>query len=144
MNSAFSAVKTAAISFPAPRAKPVVTTFHTILAEPTPGQKKTMSRICELSTRVVVQAKMAVRLLKKIYSVPEDKIMMIPHGAPDVPFLDPLFYKERFQAEGRILLLTFGLLGPSKGIEYAIAAMEKVAEKYPEVLYIILGATHPR
>lgn len=123
--------------------KPVVTTFHTILAEPTPGQKKTMSRICELSTRVVVQAKMAVRLLKKIYSVPEDKIMMIPHGAPDVPFLDPLFYKERFQAEGRILLLTFGLLGPSKGIEYAIAAMEKVAEKYPEVLYIILGATHP-
>ncbi|NLA05407.1 MAG: glycosyltransferase [Firmicutes bacterium] len=123
--------------------KPVVTTFHTILAEPTGGQEKTLSRICELSTLVVVQAKMAVRLLKKVYGIPETKILMIPHGAPDVPFLDPSLYKERFQAEGRILFLTFGLLGPNKGIEYAVAAMEKVAKKYPEVLYIILGATHP-
>ncbi len=123
--------------------KPAVTTFHTILAEPTPGQKKTMSRICELSTLVVVQAEMAVRLLKEVYAVPAAKIRMIPHGAPDVPFLDSSFYKERFQAEGRTLLLTFGLLGPNKGIEYAIASLEKVAKKYPEVLYIILGATHP-
>ena len=123
--------------------KPVVTTFHTILAEPTPGQKKTFTRICELSTLVVVQAQMAVRLLEQVYDVPASKIVMIPHGAPDVPFLDSSFYKDRFQAEGRTLLLTFGLLGPNKGIEYAIAALEKVAGKYPEVLYIVLGATHP-
>lgn len=123
--------------------KPVVTTFHTILAEPTPGQKKTFIRICELSTLVVVQAQMAVRLLEQVYDVPASKIVMIPHGAPDVPFLDSSFYKDRFQAEGRTLLLTFGLLGPNKGIEYAIAALEKVAGKYPEVLYIVLGATHP-
>ncbi|MDI9456982.1 MAG: glycosyltransferase family 4 protein [Dethiobacteria bacterium] len=123
--------------------KPVVTTFHTILAEPTPGQKKTFTRICELSTLVVVQAQMAVRLLEQVYDVPASKIVMIPHGAPDVPFLDSSFYKDRFQAEGRTLLLTFGLLGPNKGIEYAIAALEKVAAKYPEVLYIVLGATHP-
>ncbi len=123
--------------------KPVVTTFHTILAEPTPGQKKTFIRICELSTLVVVQAQMAVRLLEQVYDVPASKIVMIPHGAPDVPFLDSSFYKDRFQAEGRTLLLTFGLLGPNKGIEYAIAALEKVAAKYPEVLYIVLGATHP-
>ena len=84
--------------------KPVVTTFHTILAEPTPGQKKTFTRICELSTLVVVQAQMAVRLLEQVYDVPASKIVMIPHGAPDVPFLDSSFYKDRFQAEGRTLL----------------------------------------
>jgi glycosyltransferase involved in cell wall biosynthesis len=123
--------------------KPVVTTFHTILAEPLPGQQKTLSRICELSTLVVVQAQMAVKLLEDVYGIPPSKIVMIPHGAPDVPFLDSSFYKDRFQAEGRIMLLTFGLLGPNKGIEYAIAAMEKVAAKFPEVLYIVLGATHP-
>ena len=123
--------------------KPVVTTFHTILAEPTAGQKNTLTRICELSTLVVVQAQMAVQLLEDVYGIPASKIVMIPHGAPDVPFLDSSFYKDRFQAEGRTLLLTFGLLGPNKGIEYAIAAMEKVAARFPEVLYIILGATHP-
>ncbi|NLA27871.1 MAG: glycosyltransferase, partial [Firmicutes bacterium] len=123
--------------------KPVVTTFHTILADPLPGQKKTLSRICELSTLVVVQAQMAVKLLQDVYGIPASKILMIPHGAPDVPFLDSSFYKDRFQAEGRILLLTFGLLGPNKGIEYAIAAMEKVAARFPQVLYIVLGATHP-
>ena len=123
--------------------KPVVTTFHTILAEPSAGQKKTLSRICELSTLVVVQAQMAVRLLKKVYGIPETKILMIPHGAPDVPLLEPALHKKQFQAEGRILLFTFGLLGPNKGIEYAIAAMEKVAKRYPQVLYLVLGATHP-
>ncbi len=123
--------------------KPVVTTFHTILAEPTPGQKKTLISICQHSALVVVQAQMAVQLLQEVYGIPESKIILIPHGAPDVPFLDSSFYKERFQAEGRILLFTFGLLGPNKGIEYAIAAMEKVAAKFPEVLYIVLGATHP-
>lgn len=123
--------------------RPVVTTFHTVLAEPTAGQKRTLTRIAELSTLVVVQAQMAVQLLEEVYGIPPSKIVMIPHGAPDVPFLDSTFYKERFQAEGRTLLLTFGLLGPNKGIEYAIAAMEKVAARFPEVLYIILGATHP-
>lgn len=123
--------------------KPVVTTFHTILAEPTVGQQKTLGRICELSTLVVVQAQMAVKLLEDVYGIPASKIVMIPHGAPDVPFLDSSFYKDRFQAEGRTLLFTFGLLGPNKGIEYAIAAMEKVAAKFPDVLYIVLGATHP-
>ncbi len=123
--------------------KPVVTTFHTILAEPTPGQKKTLISVCRHSALVVVQAQMAVQLLQEVYGIPESKIILIPHGAPDVPFLDSSFYKERFQAEGRIMLLTFGLLGPNKGIEYAIAAMEKIAAKFPEILYIVLGATHP-
>ncbi|NMA92240.1 MAG: glycosyltransferase [Firmicutes bacterium] len=123
--------------------KPVVTTFHTILAEPTAGQKKTLISICRYSTRVVVQAEKAVELLQEVYGIPRSKIVMIHHGAPDISFLDPSFYKEGFQAEGRMLLLTFGLLGPNKGIEYAIAALEKVAARFPEILYIVLGATHP-
>lgn len=122
--------------------KPVVTTLHTVLQEPTPGQRKTLSRICNQSTLVVVQARKAIQLLTDIYGVPEDKIRMIHHGAPDVPFLDPSYYKEQLQAEGRKVVLTFGLLSPNKGIEYAIEALAEVARKFPEVLYIVLGATH--
>ena len=123
--------------------KPAVTTLHTVLEEPTPGQKQTMMRICEQSALIVVMANAAVDILTRVYGVPVDKIVLIPHGAPDVPFLDSSYYKDQFQAEGRKVLLTFGLLSPSKGLEYAIEAMEGVAEAHPDALYIILGATHP-
>ncbi len=123
--------------------KPVVTVLHTVLLEPTPGQRLVLNRVCALSSLVVVQAERAVHYLRRIYGVPGDKIMLIYHGAPDIPFLDSSYYKEQFQAEGRKVLLTFGLLGPGKGLEYGIAAMEQIAAGYPEALYIILGATHP-
>ena len=123
--------------------KPVVTTLHTVLRDPSPGQKQTLSRICQHSTLVVVQAGMAGKLLQEVYGVPESKITMIHHGAPDVPFLDPAYYKDQFQAEGKKVLLTFGLLSPSKGLEYAIEAMAEVVKEVPNALYIILGATHP-
>jgi glycosyltransferase involved in cell wall biosynthesis len=123
--------------------KPVVTTLHTILKNPTPGQQETLENICTLSTLVIVLANKAIDILKNVYNVPEDKIEMIPHGAPDVSFLDTSYYKERFQAENRLVILTFGLLSPDKGIEYAIDAIDKVVKEFPEVLYIILGATHP-
>lgn len=123
--------------------KPAITTLHTVLEEPTPGQKQTLSRICDQSVSVVVMARAAVDILTRVYGVPEEKIMLIPHGAPDVPFLDSSYYKDQFQAEGRKVLLTFGLLSPSKGLEYAIEAMEQVAAAHPDALYIILGATHP-
>lgn len=123
--------------------KPVVTVLHTVLLEPTPGQRLVLNRVCELSSLVVVQAERAVQYLRRIYGVPGDKIMLIYHGAPDVPFLDSSYYKEQFQAEGRRVLLTFGLLGPGKGLEYVIAAMEQIVAVCPEALYIILGATHP-
>ncbi|HSW35929.1 MAG TPA: glycosyltransferase family 4 protein [Candidatus Limnocylindrales bacterium] len=122
---------------------PAVTTLHTILEEPTAGQKQTLIRICEQSVQVVVMAQAAVNILKKTYGVPEDKILLIPHGAPDVPFLDSSYYKEQFQAEGKKVLLTFGLLGPSKGLEYIVEAMEKIVQVHPDALYLILGATHP-
>jgi len=123
--------------------KPVVTTLHTVIREPTPGQHETLKTICELSTLVVVQARHAISILTEVYGVPEEKIVMIHHGAPDVPFLDTSYYKEQFQAEGRPVILTFGLLNPNKGIEYAIEAMSRVVKEFPDVLYIVLGATHP-
>lgn len=123
--------------------KPVITTLHTVLEKPSAGQKQTLARICEQSASVVVMAQAAVDILKRIYEVPEAKILLIPHGSPDVPFLDSSYYKDQFQAEGRKVLLTFGLLSPSKGLEYSIEAMQQVAEAHPDALYIILGATHP-
>jgi len=123
--------------------KPAITTLHTVLENPTPGQRQTLMRICEQSVSVVVMAQAAVDILTRVYRIPDDKILLIPHGAPDVPFLDSSYYKDQFQAEGRKVLLTFGLLSPSKGLEYAIEAMEKVVETHPDALYIILGATHP-
>ncbi len=123
--------------------KPVVTTLHTVLKEPSPGQEKTLKSIISFSTKLVVLAERAVDILKSVYDAPDDKIVMIPHGAPDIPFLDPSYYKDQFQAEGRRVILTFGLLSPNKGIEYVIEAMPRVVEEFPDVLYIVLGATHP-
>ncbi len=123
--------------------KPAITTLHTVLEEPTPGQRQSLMRVCEQSVLVAVMARAAVDILTRVYRVPDEKILVIPHGSPDVPFLDPSYYKDQFQAEGRKVLLTFGLLGPSKGLEYAVEAMNKVVEVHSDALYIILGATHP-
>ena len=123
--------------------KPVVTTLHTVLEHPTPGQKKTMEALLEQSTLVVVLAEKAVELLKRVHQYPEKRITLIPHGAPDVPFLDTSFYKDRFHAEDRRVLMTFGLLSPNKGIEVALDALPGIVRHFPDVLYIVLGATHP-
>lgn len=123
--------------------KPVVTTLHTILREPSEEQARVLKEVCLRSTLVVVQAQKAIELLVDIYGVPEEKIVFIPHGAPDVPFLDSSYYKDQFQAEGRRVLLSFGLLNPNKGIEVAIDAMSTVIKKFPDVIYVVLGATHP-
>ena len=123
--------------------KPVVTTLHTVLEEPTSQQREVLEAVCALSTLVVVQAERAIRMLSDTYNVPEEKIVMIHHGAPNVPFLDPSYYKDRLQAEGRRVILTFGLLSPEKGIEYAIEALADVVEAIPDLLYVVLGATHP-
>ena len=124
--------------------KPVVVTLHTILKEPKPRQREVLKAVCSLSTFVTVQAQRAIQMLTDIYGVPERKVVMIHHGAPDVPFLDPSYYKDQFQAEGRRVILTSGMLNPNKGIEYAIEAMHSVVEQFPDVLYLVLGATHPQ
>jgi glycosyltransferase involved in cell wall biosynthesis len=123
--------------------KPVVTTLHTVLTSPSEGQKRVLSKVCEASSAVVVIAKKAVPILREVYGVPEEKVVHIYHGVPDVPYLDPAFYKDQFQVEGKKVLLTFGLIGPGKGIEHAIDAVARVVPRHPNLVYAVLGATHP-
>jgi glycosyltransferase involved in cell wall biosynthesis len=122
---------------------PVVTTLHTVLEDPSPGQRKVLKEICQLSARVVVMSHRALAMLEATYEVEAGKALMIPHGIPDVPFMDPNYYKDKFKVEGRPVILTFGLLSPDKGIENMIQAMVSVVKTHPEVVYIVLGATHP-
>ena len=122
---------------------PVVTTLHTILREPNPDQLLVMEEIAELSDRLVVMSQLSSQFLQEIFKVPGGKIDIVPHGVPDLPFLDPNFYKDRFGVEGKAVLVTFGLLSPNKGIENVIQAMPQILSKHKNVVYIVAGATHP-
>ncbi len=123
--------------------KPVVTTLHTILKEPDPLYRKALMDVADLSNGLVVMSQQAQQLLREVYRISEEKIYFIHHGIPDVPFVDPNFYKDRFNVEGRFVILTFGLLNPNKGIEMVLEALPRVVKKHPKVAYLILGATHP-
>jgi glycosyltransferase involved in cell wall biosynthesis len=122
---------------------PVVTTLHTVLREPDPNQLMVMEEIAELSDRLIVMSQLSSQFLQEIFKVPCSKIDMVPHGVPDLPFLDPNFYKDRFGVEGKAVLLTFGLLSPNKGIENVIQALPQILSKHSNVAYIVAGATHP-
>ena len=122
---------------------PVVTTMHTVLREPDPNQLMVMEEIAELSDRLIVMSQLSSQFLQEIFKVPGSKIDMVPHGVPDLPFLDPNFYKDRFGVEGKAVLLTFGLLSPNKGIENVIQALPEILSKHKNVVYIVAGATHP-
>lgn len=122
---------------------PIITTLHTVLMDPSDGQAKVVQALARLSDRLVVMSKMAIDILENTYKIPREKISLIPHGIPDVPFVDPAFYKDQYGLEGRTVLLTFGLLSPGKGAEYVIEALPAILEKHPNVVYVILGATHP-
>src|ERR1700676_3868310 len=122
---------------------PAVTTLHTVLREPNPDQLMVMEEIAELSDRLIVMSQLSSQFLQEIFKVPGSKIDMVPHGVPDLPFLDPNFYKDRFGVEGKAVLLTFGLLSPNKGIENVIQALPQILSKHKNVAYIVAGATHP-
>ena len=122
---------------------PVVTTFHTILEKPDPDHRRVLEEVAALSDRLVVMSKRGAEFLHQIYGVLPEKIDLIPHGIPDVPFVDPSFHKDLFGVEGKLVLLSFGLLSANKGIENVIAALPAILARYPNVVYIILGATHP-
>src|SRR6202790_5471969 len=122
---------------------PVVTTLHTVLAEPTAAQRAVVERIVEASSKVVVMAKKARELLHTVYQVPDDKIEVIPHGIPDVAFVAPDAAKARLGFAGRSVILTFGLLSPNKGIEVMIDAMPSILKRRADAVYVVLGATHP-
>ncbi len=122
---------------------PVVTTLHTVLAEPTPMQRIVMERIVDASARVIVMAEKGRDLLRTVYRLPADKIEVIAHGIPDFAFVEPDEAKERLGFGGRSVILTFGLLSPNKGIEVMIDAMPSILRRRPDAVYVILGATHP-
>jgi len=122
---------------------PVVTTLHTILREPKSDQRRVMQELVSLSTRLVVMAERGRQMLQEIYQAPSAKIDLIPHGIPDVGFVDPTYFKDLFGVEGRVVLLTFGLLSPNKGIEHVLNALPGILAEFPDVVYIVLGATHP-
>ena len=122
---------------------PVVTTLHTVLRRPKPEQRRVMEELISLSTRLVVMAERGRQMLQDIYQAPPAKIDLIPHGIPDVGFVDPTYFKDQFGVEGKVVLLTFGLLSPNKGIEYVLNALPEILAEFPEVVYIVLGATHP-
>ena len=122
---------------------PVITTLHTILREPNPDQKALMRQLDALSSRFIVMAERGKGFLQEVYGIAPEKVDVIPHGIPDMPFIDPNFNKDQFGVEGKTVLLTFGLLSPNKGIEHVIEALPSILQEHPNVVYIILGATHP-
>jgi len=123
---------------------PIVTTLHTVLRDPSPDQRRVMHELIARSTRLVVMAERGRRMLAEIYQAPLAKIDFIPHGIHDIPFVDPNYYKDQFGVEGRTVLLTFGLLSPNKGIEHILNALPAVLSEFPDVVYIVVGATHPK
>jgi len=123
--------------------KPVVTTLHTILGKPSNAYFKSLIEVCQASYKLVVMNKRGVWMLRDVYGVPQHKIMLIPHGMPDLPFGDGDYYKSKLGFSGRRSILTFGLLSRNKGVEVMLRALPRVVQEDPSILYIVLGATHP-
>jgi glycosyltransferase involved in cell wall biosynthesis len=122
---------------------PIVTTLHTVLSRPTPAQHSVLDQIIAVSSKLIVMAEKGSELLRSIYDVPFEKIEVIPHGTPDVAFVEPDEAKTVFGFAGRSVILTFGLLSRSKGIEVMIDAMPAILKRRADAVYVVLGATHP-
>lgn len=120
---------------------PIVTTLHTILADPDPLQRAAMDELTRLSERLVVMSEQGATLLQQVHHVPATKIDLIPHGIPSLPSAERS--KTRLGVQGKSVLLTFGLLSPDKGIEHVIDAMPAILQRHPQAIYIVLGVTHP-
>ena len=123
--------------------KPVVATLHTVLPHPQPELRASIRALHDRSTMVVTMINMARLILEEEYGLDPAKIVTIPHGVPEVRRANPDRIKRTMQLEGRTLLSTFGLLSRGKGIEYVIRALPEVIKRHPEVLYLVLGETHP-
>jgi len=122
---------------------PIVTTLHTILKEPTDTERRIIVQLAELSDYLVVMSKRSVDFLRDIYKAEEEKIVLIHHGIPDVPLLESSNYKGKFGVSEKNVLLTFGLLSPGKGIETVIDALPEIIKHHPDIIYMVVGATHP-
>lgn len=122
---------------------PTVVTLHTVLNQPDGEQRSAFEELIDCASKLVVMSRRAAAMLQEIHGVSPGKIAIIPHGIPDMPFVDPNYYKDQFGVAGCPVLLTFGLLSPAKGVEYGIKALPAIVEKHPSAVYFILGATHP-
>jgi glycosyltransferase involved in cell wall biosynthesis len=122
---------------------PIVTTLHTVLVKPTRTQRDVMRRIIDRSTKIIVMAEKGREFLLSVHDVAPGKVEVIPHGIPDFPFLEPHHAKAKFDFTERMIILTFGLLSPNKGIESMLDAMPEIIKSCPKAHYVILGATHP-
>jgi glycosyltransferase involved in cell wall biosynthesis len=121
---------------------PLIVTVHTILKAPSYNEKAVLQEVCKMAHKIVVMSHKAIEFLVSIYNVPEEKIVFIEHGVPDIQFNQEKS-KTEFKLGSKKVLLTFGFIGRSKGIETVIKALPKVVEKHPDVIYIVLGKTHP-
>ena len=122
---------------------PVVTTLHTVLREPNLDQRVVMHKIAARSERLIVMSQYSSRVLQEVFGTRAEKIDLIPHGIPDLPFVEPNVYKESLAIAGKSVLLTFGLLSPNKGFENVIQALPRILSRHRDVVYVIAGATHP-
>jgi glycosyltransferase involved in cell wall biosynthesis len=121
---------------------PLIVTLHTIIKTPSYNEKAILVEICRMANKIVVMSHKAIEFLTSIYNVEIEKIVFVDHGVPDIQF-SQIQSKEEFNLENKKVLLTFGFIGRNKGIETVIKALPKIVEKYPEVLYMVLGKTHP-
>jgi glycosyltransferase involved in cell wall biosynthesis len=124
--------------------KPIITTLHTLKSKPEEKEKIVLEKVLRNSDYIVVMSKVGNRILESLYKVPSNKIMYIPHGCPNIPFIDSDLMKAHLGLKDRVVLSTFGLLSQGKGIEYAIKALTKIVEKEPRALYMVIGKTHPK
>jgi glycosyltransferase involved in cell wall biosynthesis len=123
---------------------PVVTTLHTVLRQPDLNQRFVMQQIAAYSERLIVMSEYSSRVLQDVFGVPCEKIDLIPHGIPDLAFVEPEVYKDSLLLGGKSVLLTFGLLSPNKGFESVIEALPRILSRHSDVVYVIAGATHPQ
>jgi glycosyltransferase involved in cell wall biosynthesis len=122
---------------------PIISTLHTVLHEPRQEQREIIGAICQHSDRVVVMSRRARQTLRKVYGIPGERIAVIPHGVPDMPFLDASYHKDQFGMVGKKVILTFGLLSRGKGTEYVIEALPEIVAAHPDAIFVVIGATHP-
>jgi len=122
---------------------PVIVTLHTVLERPNSAQKKVMDEIISIASAVIVMSEMGADILERVHGAGPQKVHVIPHGAPERPFLPTEPFKADLGLAGHKVIMTFGLLSPNKGLETIIKGLPSILERHPDAVYLIAGATHP-